>query len=46
MLQGLSIALTQVEAGNNEIRQIIYFLYRAKDSTKKVCKNVVNSIKL
>ena len=36
MLQRLPIALTQVEAGNtsenlfNEIRQIIYFLYKAK----------------
>ena len=36
MLQRLAIALTQVEAGNtsenlfNEIRQIIYFLYKAK----------------
>ena len=44
MLQGLSIALTEVKAGNtsenllNEIRQIIYSLYRAKQFTKKVHK--------
>ena len=52
MLQSLPIALTQVEAGNtsenllNEIRQIINFLYRATEITKKVCKNIVNSMKL
>ena len=40
MLQKLPIALTQVKAGNtsknllNEIRQIIYSLYQAKDITK------------
>lgn len=44
------IALTQVKAGNtsedlvNEIRQIISFLYRAKETTKKVCSNINNSI--
>ena len=35
MLQGLSIALTQVEAGNNEIRQIIYFCIEQKTLLKK-----------
>ena len=41
MLQRLPIALTQVKAGNtsenllNEMRQIIYPLYRAKEITKK-----------
>ena len=41
-LQSLPIALAQVEAGNtsenvlNEIRQIIYSLYRAKEITKNV----------
>ena len=41
MLQRLPIALAQVKAGNtsenllNEIRQIIYSLYRAKEITKK-----------
>ena len=52
MLQRLPIALTQVKAGNvseiliNEIRQIIYSLYRAKEITKKVFNNIINSIKL
>ena len=52
MLQGLPIALAQVKGGNtsenllNQIRQIIYSLHRAKEITKKVCKNMVNSIKL
>ena len=41
MIQRLSIALAQVNAGNtsenllNEIRQIIYSLYQAKKITKK-----------
>ena len=41
MLQRLPRALAQVKAGNtsenllNEIRQIIYFLYRVKEITKK-----------
>ena len=41
-LQSLPIALAQVEAGHtsenvlNEIRQIIYSLYRAKEITKNV----------
>ena len=40
MLQRLSIALAQVKARNisenllNEIRKIIYFLYREKEVTK------------
>ena len=52
MLQRLPIALAQVKAGNtsenllNEIRQIIYFLYRAREITKKVYNNIINSIKL
>ena len=46
------IAPTQVKAGNtsenllNEIRQIIYSLYRAKEITKRVYNNIMNSIKL
>ena len=42
MLQRLPIALAQVKAGDisenlvNEIRQIIYSLYREKEVTKKV----------
>ena len=45
-------ALAQVKAGNtyenllNEIRQIIYSLYRIKEVTKNVCNNIMNSIKL
>ena len=41
MLQRLSISLAQVKAGNtyenllNEIRQIIYSLYQAKEITQK-----------
>ena len=41
MLQRLPIALAQVKSGNasenllNEIRQIIYSLYREKEVTKK-----------
>ena len=41
MLERLPTALAQVKAGNtsenllNEIRQIIYSLYRAKEITKK-----------
>ena len=52
MLQRLPIGLAQVTAGKtsenllNEIRQIIYSLYRAKEITKKVYDNIVNSIKL
>ena len=52
MLQRLLTALAQVKAGNtsenllNEIRQIIYSLYRAKEITKKVYNNIINSIKL
>ena len=52
MRQGLPIAVAQVKAGNtsesllNEIRQIIYSLYRAKEITKKVYNNIMNSIKL
>ena len=52
MLQRLAIVLAQVQAGNtyenllNEIRQIIYSLYRAKEITKKVYNNIKNSRKL
>ena len=52
MPQELPIALEQVKAGNtsenvpNEILQIIYFLFQAKEITKKVYNNIVNSIKL
>ena len=46
MLQRLPIALAQVKAGNtsenllNEIRKIIYFLYREKEITKRVYNNI------
>ena len=52
MLHRLPMALAQVKVGNtsenllNEIRQIIYSLYRAKEITKKVYNNTMNSIKL
>ena len=52
MLQGLQIALAQAEAGitsvtkTKKIRQIMYSLYRAKETTKKVFKNVMNSVKV
>ena len=52
MIQRLPIAFAQVKADNtsenllNEIRQIIYSLYQTKEVTKKVYKNIINSIKL
>ena len=51
MLKRLPIALAQVKAGNNsesllnEIRKIVYSLYRSKEITKKVYNNIINSIK-
>ena len=50
MLKRLPIALAQVKAGNNsksllnEIRQIVYSLYRSKEITKTVYNNIINSI--
>ena len=52
MLKRLPIALAQVKASNNsesllnEIRQIVYSLYRSKEITKKVYNNIINSIKV
>ena len=52
MLKRLPIALARVKAGNNsesllnEIRQIVYSLYRSKEITKKVYNNIINSIKV
>ena len=52
MLQRLPIAFAQIKAGNtsenvlNGIRQIIYSLQWAKEITKKVDNNIMNSIKL
>ena len=51
MLKRLPVALAQVKAGNNsdsllnEIRQIVYSLYRSKEIAKKVYNNIINSIK-
>ena len=52
MLQRLPIALAQVKAGNNsegllnEIRQIVSSLYQSKQTTKKICNNLIRYIKL
>ena len=52
MLKRLPIALAQVKPGNNsesllnEIRQIVYSLYRSKEINKKVYNNIINSIKV
>ena len=52
MLQRLPIALGQLKAGNttknllNEIRQIVYSQFRAKQINKKVYNNIIYSIKL
>ena len=50
MLQRWPIAPAQVKAGNNskrllnEIRQIVFSLYWAKEITKKVYNNIIKSI--
>ena len=52
MLKRLPIALAQIKAGNNsesllnEIRQIVYSLYRSKEISKKVYSNIIKSIKV
>ena len=52
MLKRLPKALAQIRAGNNsesllnEIRQIVYSLYRSKEITKKVYNNIIKSIKV
>ena len=52
MLKRLSIALAQIKASNNsesllnEIRQIVYSLYRSKEITKKVYNNIIKSTKV
>ena len=52
MLKRLPIGLAQVKARNNsesllnEIRQIVYSLYRSKEITKKVYNNIIKSIKV
>ena len=51
MLQRLPVAFSHVKAGTtsenllSEILQIIYSLYQAKEITKKVYSNILNSIK-
>ena len=51
MLKRLPIALAQIKSGNNsesllnEIRQIVYYLYRSKKITKMLYNNIINSIK-
>ena len=51
MLKRLPIALAQIKAGSNsesllnEIRQIVYSLYRLKEITKKLYNNI-KSIKV
>ena len=50
MLSGLLISLAQLKAGNNsekfknEIRQILYSLYRSKKLTKQLYKSLVDII--
>ena len=50
ILQRLPIAFAQVKTRItsqnliNQIRQIICSLYRAKEITKKVCNNIMNSV--
>ena len=52
MLQRLPIALPQAKEGNtsgkllNEIKQIVYSLYREKEITEKVYNSIMNSVKL
>ena len=51
ILKRLLIALAQIKAGNhsesllNEIRQIVYYLYRSKKITKMLYNNIINLIK-
>ena len=50
MLSRLPISLTQLNAGNNseklknEIRQILYSLYRSKNLTKEIHKSLIDII--
>ena len=50
MLSRLPISLAQLKAGNNseklknEIRHILYSLYRSKNMTKQVYSNLINYI--
>ena len=50
MLSRLPITLAQLKAGNksekliNEIRQILYLLYRSKKLTKKIYNHLISTI--
>ena len=50
MLSRLPISLAQLKAGNyseklkNEIRQLLYALYRSKNLTKQVYNNLIKYI--
>ena len=50
MLIILPVSLAQLKAGNNseklkdEIRQILYSLYRSKKLTKTIYNNLINTI--
>ena len=50
MISRLPITLAQLKAGSNseklknEIRQLLYSLYRSKNMTKQVCNNLMNYI--
>ena len=50
MLSRLPISLAQLDAGNNseklknEIRQLLYSLYRSKKLTKNIYNNLINTI--
>ena len=50
ILRRLPISLAQLEAGNNseklknEIRQLLYSLYRSKNITKQVYKNLIKPV--
>ena len=51
MLSRLRITLDQLKAGNNskklknEIRQLLYSLYRSKELTKQLYKSLIDIIK-
>ena len=50
MLNRLLISLAQLKAGNNskklknEIRQLLYYLYRSKKPTKQIYKSLIDII--
>ena len=50
MLSRLSITLAQLKAGNNyeklknEIRQLLYSLWRSKKLTKRIYNHLINAI--